>query len=977
MADQPTSPEPGFNLQQSTTGDRNQVIGSMSGNAKAIANVETYIENQIHQSLPRQLSLHQLPNDIADFTGRQAELQGLINLYQAPDNPKAVVISAIAGMPGVGKSALAIHLAHQLSSQFPDAQLYVNLRGTDTQPLEPFDVLGQWLRAFGLDDTTIPTDLPGRIATYRSLLAQKRAIVLLDNASTEAKVRDLIPGSPTCAVLITSRRRLTALAGVEVLDLAILSEPEAIDLLQTLVGLNRVQAEPDAAVKIAHLCGGLPLALRIAGGTLKGKSHWSLATYAAKLAEEKQRLTQLQLSDLDIRSSFQLSYRELAPAEAQLFQFLGLLPRDFAPDAAAALIGQEPKAIALNLERLVEVQLLEAISEDRYQFHDLIRLFAKEQCDREQSPEGQRAAQQHLVQWYGKQANLWDDVLDPLRRRKLAEARLAEQDRNLENTELDQNVYVAGLDWFELERFNLLTIIEWADHLQDWKQVIGLAANLVSFFDTRSYWQDWVKTHHLALNAAHQSQDMRGEAIILTNLGNVYSDQGRWQEAIDFYQQSLQIKRDLGNRDGEAITLNSLGLVYFAQGRWQEATELYQQSLQISRELGNHYREITSLNNLGVAYHAQGQWLEAINLFQQSLQGSRDLGDRGNEAQTLINLGSVYSDQSRWQEAIDFYQQSLQIKRELRNRNGEAQILNNLGIVYREQGRWQEAIDFFQQSLQIKRELGDRQGEAQTLGNLGTIYCLQGQLSEAIDLLQQDLQISRELGDRHGEAQTLTCLGLVYRNQGQWSEAIDLFQQSIYGYRELGDLYGEAQTLNNLGLVYRDQERWSDAINLFHQSLQIKRELGDRHGEAQTLCNLGAVYHQQRQWSEAIDFYQQDLQISRELGDCHGEGQSLANLGLLYAKQNQPEKAIAHYQEALTKLHPDSPYTQQVTQQLAALSSPTSPHILLGCLIWLVVIAFIAFNLWRGHWLIALATVLLFVGFITFNRWRSRFRRRA
>ena len=700
MVSQPPSRDPISEIQQILKGDRNQVIASLSDNAKAIGNVTgnvTFNENHLHQPLPRQLSLHQLPNDIADFTGRNTELQQITQLLQTSGNRTAVAISAVAGMPGVGKSALAVHVAHQLQPQFPDAQLYINLRGTDDSPLEPFDALAQLLRAFGLDDSTLPTDLPGRANAYRSLLAQKRAIILLDNASSEAQVRDLIPGSPASAVIITSRRRLSALAGIEVLDLSVMPASEALDLLQRLIGIDRVQPEPAAAAQIVQLCGQLPLAIRIAGGTLNQKRYWSLATYATKLRDEKQRLAQLQLSDLDVRSSFQLSYQDLSATDAHLFQFLGLLPRDFAAPAAAALVDQSPEAIAAAVERLVEAQLLEAVSEDRYQFHDLIRLFAQEQLGREQSPEMQQAAQQRLVQWYGEQAGFWSNVFNPIRRRQLIEAFLAQQDSDFSTAELEQKAYLTGLAWFELERANLLTIMDWADQLQAREQVINLAANLVPFFSVRSYWSNWVKTHQLAL----------------------------------------------------AVT----------------------------------------------------------------------------------------------------------------------------------------------------RQTGDQQSEGTTVANLGE----------------------------------------AYRRQGRWAEAVECFQQSQ---------------------------------PIFHA-------LGDQQNEGKTVMNLGAVYLQQGRWAEATECFQQSQPIFHALGDQQNEGTTVANLGRLYAEQNQPQQAIAHWQEALTKLHPDSPEAQQVAQWLTAPASPSRNQILFGYLIWLVIIAFIVFNLWRGHWFIALAAALLFAGFIAFHYWRSRQGRQA
>ena len=519
------------------SGDRNLAIG-LQTDGTAIANVEKYVEREIHQPLPPQLSRYQLPNDIADFTGREAEVNRILARLHSSSATNAVVISAVAGMAGVGKSALAVHAAHRLKAQFPDARLYANLRGADNNPVEPFDVLGQWLRALGRDDSTMPPDLPGRVNAYRSAMTNRQALVLLDNAQDEAQVTPLLPGSGTCSVLVTSRRRLGALAGADVIDLMVLSEPEALALLQALIGDDRIQSDHDAAQRIVNQCGRLPLTVRIAGGTLKTKPHWSLASYAEKLANEQQRLAQLKLSNLDVRASFALSYGELADPETNLFCLLGLLPRDFDPEVAVALAELESEATTTGLEMLVDAQLVEALHEGRYQLHDLVRLFAQENLDDVSTPAEQQEAKLRVMQWYWEQANFWENTLNSSRRRKLAQS-LKEQDEAWATEDLEQQLLLKGLAWFEQERTNVLSAVEWAYQAQAWSQVISFVVNLVPFFSARSYWNDWVKTHQWALEAARQAGDQQGEAQTLGNLGMLYAKQGQRQQAVDVWRESL------------------------------------------------------------------------------------------------------------------------------------------------------------------------------------------------------------------------------------------------------------------------------------------------------------------------------------------------------------------------------------------------------------------------------------------------------
>jgi tetratricopeptide (TPR) repeat protein len=812
-------------------GDRNQVILDNSG--IAIANIEG---NFNFNQQPKFLSLHQLPSDIADFTGRTTEIE---TIRQQLLGGKSLVISAVAGMAGVGKSALAIHVAQQLAAaDYPDVQLYVDLRGADGDGLEPGEVLARWLRAFGLDESNMPIDLQERASVYRSQLARKRAIVLLDNARDEAQVRPLLPGNG-CAVIITSRRVLGALDGATILNLQVLSDPDDRDFLAKLVRVERLEAEPETAAETIGLCGGLPLAIRIVGGTLKQKLHWSLAEYCQKLRDEKQRLAYLELSDLAVRASFELSYRELSAADGMLFSRLGILVgKDFGAELAAVVQESEHPVIE-GIERLIDAQLLEVNPDRRYRFHDLLRLFAREKLPASTSVEEQEGIKQQIVDWGQQQSSVMDDYLNPVERRQTVQQWIEEENVHADFDE--QSLVLSALVWFEQEREQLLSAVEWAKDRECWDTVISLAANLSLFFQTRSYWPDWEKTCLIAVTAAREGNDLSAEGA---------------------YQQSLTICREFGDLYRESQSLNGLGNVYDCQSRWEKAIDCYQQSLTICRELGDLYRERYSLTGLGNVYNDQSRWEEAINCFQQSLTIERELGDRHGEGTSLHNLGNVYYFQRRWEEAIDCYQQNLTICREFGDRHGESKSLIGLGNVYNDQSLWEEAIDCYQQSL--------------------TIY--------------------REFGDRHGESKSLMGLGNVYNDQSLWEEAIDCYQQSLTIYREFGDRYGESQSLHNLGVLYNDQSLWEEAIDCYQQSLTIYRELGDRYGESHSLIALGNVYYSQSWWGEAIDCYQHSLTIYRELEGRYGEAQTLGNLGLIYQQRGQLDLAIPIWEEALSKL---------------------------------------------------------------------------
>ena len=587
-------------VRQTIDGDGNQPIGQVSGPAiNQASNVYIGASPQVNYS-----SLHQLPRDIADFTGREKQIQQIeTGLTQTGT---AVPIVAVAGMPGVGKSALAIHAAHRLKGKFPDAQLYVDLRGADDRALEPGDVLVEWLRALGVDDSQIPPSLDERTKLYRQQLEGKRVLVVLDNASEAEQVRPLLMGCSTCGVLVTSRQRLAALAGAELVNLSPMAEMEALNLLQSLAGAERLQADEDMARRIVTLCGRLPLAVRIAGAFLRQKHHWSLGEYAKQIANEQQRLQQLNFDQWDVQASFKLSYDALGDDDRRLFQMMGVMPQDFGMPLVAGVMKSESANIKAGIERLIDAQLLEPLADQRYRYHDLMRLFALGKLTDNEKAQ----TQQSVIDWYVQGAIFFDDALTVGRRKQTAE-QLGIDEATFEQT---------ALSWFEGERNNLLLANTWLKEQLRYDQLIPFVSNLTNFFERRSYWIDWVSTHELALDAARQTTNRTAEGQTLNNLGLVYKAQGRWDEAIQCYEQSLDVKREMGDRHGEAQTLNNLGLVYKAQGRWDDAIQCYEQSLDVYREMGDRHGEGKTLENLGDVYFKRLNVVKANDYWDESLE---------------------------------------------------------------------------------------------------------------------------------------------------------------------------------------------------------------------------------------------------------------------------------------------------------------------------------------------------------------------
>src|SRR5947209_2565649 len=436
----------------------------------------------------------QLPADIAHFTGREAE-QAQIRALVAETGPRggAVVISAIAGMAGVGKTAFAVHLAHELAPGFPDAQLFVNLHGYDAgQRLGPGEALDGFLRALGVSNEGLPGPLDRKASLYRSLLAGRRALVVLDNASSEEQVRPLLPGSPTCLVLVTSRSSLLGLVaaeGARLVSLDVLGPAEARELLARVAGQDgqeRVGREPEAGTEVARLCGRLPLAVRIAAAELAARPHLSIAELARRLGDEQHRLGELATGDVEVRASFALSYQSLEPPAARMFRRLGLIVGPtFARGVAAALMDVTPGEAERLLETLVDAHLLEVSSvSGRYRFHDLLRLYARERADAEESDADREAALHRMLHWYLDTANAAERLLIPGRRRLPYEP----TGRWVEPAFATRG---EALGWFEAERANLAAATQQAAgrgfHSIAWQ----LPDASWSFFYLRSYWPDW------------------------------------------------------------------------------------------------------------------------------------------------------------------------------------------------------------------------------------------------------------------------------------------------------------------------------------------------------------------------------------------------------------------------------------------------------------------------------------------------------
>jgi DNA-binding SARP family transcriptional activator/tetratricopeptide (TPR) repeat protein len=649
----------------------------------------------------------QLPADIPDFTGRTAHLErlrGLVTRASRADNPTAVSVAVVAGTPGLGKTTLAVHAAHALRSEFPDGQLYVTLLGAREQPVVPYEVLARLLRDLGTDPRQIPAALEEREALYRTRLTDRRVLVLLDGARDAAQVRPLLPGSASCAVIVTSRRRLADLAGSRLVDLDVLDDDEALGLLSAIIGEERTAAEPGPVREVLAACAGLPLAIRIAGARLASRRGWGVAALARRLADQGRRVDELTAGDMAVRTCFDVSFdflEQLATPDgvdpARAFRLLGVWQgSSISLPAAAALLGQPEELVADALEVLVDANLLEARATERYGFHDLLRAYAAERARVQEDAAVVSEAVGRLLNWYVRTAAAAATVVAPRRDRvPLPDGGAATGALHFETAE-------QALEWSSRERSNLVAATRQAAayglHDVAWKLPVAAMA----CFDRHGFREEWLTTHRVALASARSAGDRPGEAWVLNNIGMVLADQ-QADGALECLEQALAIRRELGDRLGQARTANNIAFFYIEEGMYEQAMPALTDALELQRAVGRRDGEGVALCNLGEANLELGRYTDAVSYLQEALPVAQEAGLTRLEGYVLRHLGRARLDQGQVPESLALLERALAIHSAEGDKYGQARDLDLLGSAriraeHRAGARqaWQEAARLFE-----------------------------------------------------------------------------------------------------------------------------------------------------------------------------------------------------------------------------------------------------------------------------------------
>lgn len=766
-----------------------------------------------------------LPRDVASFTGRAAQLAQLADAATGAAATGGVVgIWAVSGMAGIGKTAFAVHAAHQLAAEFPDGQIFLSLHAhtSGQQPVDPVDALTNLLLSVGVGAQHIPPGLAARAALWRAYLAGKKVLLLLDDATSHEQVTPLLPGTAGSVVLVTSRRRLAALQDVATISLDILEPGEAAMLLARLAGRPGLSPDDETVAELTRLCGYLPLAIGMLARQLHHHPAWTAAGLAAELAAEVNRLELMRAENLSVAAAFDLSYQDLTAGQQRLFRRLGVHPgADVDAYAAAALDDTDLATTRRHLDSLYDHYLLTEPIRGRYRLHDLLREHARGLAATD-DPADNGAAVQRLLDYFVHTAAAAGRHIET---RNTAMERPVPGDRPGFTPRLATSA--AASAWLDAERANLNAAVMTAVELQRTGHATAIPNAICGFLVARGHWDQAAVIQPVALAAAQQAGDRAGQADALYELGILQWVTGDHAAATANHQQALELYRELGDRLGQASALEQMGRLQREAGEYKAAIASHRQGLALHDNLDHRIGRAFAFTGLGTAQGRLGDYPAAAASHQQALQIFRDVGHRLGEAMATCNLGCVHVWTGDYPAGATSLTLALGIYRTLGDRVGQAISLTNLGEVQSRSGDHLAATISYQQSVEIFRELGNRRYQAIVMGNLGVLQSRRGgdHLTAAASLTQA-LDIYRALGDRGSMAEVLNDLGEVLIRSGEKHQARDHHTEASAIAREISTPLEEARALEGIGHCLLRDGNSDEATAHWNQALTIYQQIG-------------------------------------------------------------------------------------------------------------------------------------------------------
>ncbi|MER6951772.1 tetratricopeptide repeat protein [Nonomuraea sp. NPDC000554] len=846
----------------------------------------------------------QLPADVPDFTGRQQSLDLLTRWLERPRRTNTMVVQ---GLPGVGKTALVTHWAHVHANRFPDGQIVIDLRGQSPSlpPMTPTEALGQILRSLGVGEHMPAADEAELMLLYRSRLAGRRLLLILDNAADPAQVRALLPGNKDCVVLVTSRTRMAPLRATghaDLMDLPVLDPGNAVALLVAVLGPGSPRsADRDALAELARVCSYHPFALRISAAKLAESPGLSVQSRVRELRGPERSVPFSGDPEEAFRSALDLAYEALSPGQRRAFRHVGLLPgRDFTPEVLAAALGVPVSEAVVAVEGLHRAYLVEPLPGPRYRVHDLVKRLARELGRHAEA--GVREARVRLLDHYLSVAS------DPATPR----------------------------EWFGAERRSLVSVVRLAEETSSHGIAWQLAAAVFEPFRALRYYENNLEIQQAGLRSAMSIGNRRAIALMRGHLGSIHRDIGPSTLAARFIGEALADFAALGDREGRARALNDLAEVHGIAGNGDEALACAEQALELYREIGDRAGIAGCLHTLSRLHVSQERHEPALHYAGEALRLWEAIGDRGGTAQSLIILARVRQQLGEPNAALSEGLEALALCHELGDEHSEAETLLCLAEIYdslrlphdaqrdaeralagytatgdqhgcglalcalgrvaRNGSRYDEALDHYEQALAVQRELHHEQGRAETLGEIGLVHWRLADYLRADDYLGQALTISRVIRDLPMEARMLNRLARVRRRQGLPQVAFVYALEALDIVQGMGNRRAEADVQETLAYTYLSLDRHEDALRAARASLAIREETRDNRAGA--LLSIAQALHTAGRPGAALGYAAETVELQDETGTRDRWAAALTTLAMILLNLDRADEALAHAVQA-------------------------------------------------------------------------------
>jgi DNA-binding SARP family transcriptional activator len=763
-----------------------------------------------------------LPPDIGDFIGREAEIRLLTSGLEGTSR-----VAVIRGMPGVGKTALAIQTARSVRESYPNGLIYLCFHSHDPAhpPLDEAGALHRLLQMLAIPAGRIPAGMGQRVALWHAQLARRRAVVVLDDVARADQIRAIVPGVSECLILITSRRGLSVLSDACMVTLDVLPAPDAITLFNRVAGLERA-SDHDQVAEAVRLCGRLPLAIRLAASRLGQGDPPTLAGLVDELSYLPSYPSAAGLAGHEVVSALDLSYRGLTQDQRRVFRRLGVHPCTLiSPHAAAAISGRPLSATQAALSALLDHHLLTRATASQFRFHDLVRGYSAACARHEDTQHERRDAVARLLDYYLQTADRADRMLYPHRRRMEVPVTHRPADSPAVETPED------AMRWLDLEWRSVLQAGQHAGE-HEWKrQCADLIHVLAGFLETRAYWDEAIAAHSMALQASRDLDDPARIARAALELSVVSQQTGRHEATLQLAEEAAKIYSSRGDSRGRAEAVDRIGMAHYYSARFREALAHFHDATELYRACRDRHGVAVTLDHTGITCGYLGRYADAIGHLREALGLYRDIGDRRGEAKVLNNTGNVQENLGYHRDALQNYRLALEIFQEIGGRWNRAILHSNMGGIHRYKGNYSEALIDYRKALAIYRDIGDLRHHAGALHDIGSAYQCLELYGEALVHHQKALSIAEQIGDSYVRVIALNGIADAHRGSGRHEEALDRYGAALRLAREIGEPLEEAKILEGIAET-RLRTRGTGAARIaLRQALDIFERLGVSEAE--------------------------------------------------------------------------------------------------------------------------------------------------